>query len=211
MIANEQTTLRVVTYNLGGGTKQYRGSVETMPLEQRDAMSELIKILDADVLCVQEVAQFIDADGKSHAMVDYIKDAGGYRHYLYGETLSMKRHMQVKKDTMVDGLFMDWWDWSKGNAIFSRSPFSRLGDPGKDGYPRNVPIFQPLSYEGSRDSDPRYVILARIKQPPPTTDSPEHAVWQQAVEKQAHRLKQLNQLLKKMLSLLLIQTKFQPL
>lgn len=166
MTANEQTTLCVVTYNLGGGTKQYRGSVETMPLEQRDAMSELIKILDADVLCVQEVAQFIDADGKSHAMVDYIKDAGGYRHYLYGETLSMKRHMQVKKDTMVDGLFMDWWDWSKGNAIFSRSPFSRLGDPGKDGYPRNVPIFQPLSYEGSRDSDPRYVILARIKQPP---------------------------------------------
>lgn len=34
---------------------------------------------------------------------------------------------------------------------------------------------------------------ARISQPPPTTDSPEYGVWQQAAEKQAHRLKQLNQ------------------
>lgn len=34
---------------------------------------------------------------------------------------------------------------------------------------------------------------ARMNQPPPTADSPEHAAWQQTAEKQAHRLKQLNQ------------------
>jgi len=166
MAGSPQSTLRVITHNLGGGTKQYKGSLESMPMEQKEAMRGLIRELNADVLCVQEVAQYIDADSLQHSMVDHIRDAGSYPHYLYGETLSMKRHMQVKKDTMVDGLFMDWWDWSKGNAIFSRQPFSRLGDPTKEGYPRNVPIFQPLSYEGSRDSDPRYVILARIKQAP---------------------------------------------
>jgi endonuclease/exonuclease/phosphatase family metal-dependent hydrolase len=45
-------------------------------------------------------------------------------------------------------------------------PFARLGNPNKDGVPRNVPIFTPLSYEGSRDTDPRYVILTRLKQDP---------------------------------------------
>ena len=160
------TKLRVVTYNLGGGIKQYKGALETMPLAQQEAMTSLIRKFEADVLCVQEVAQYIDAEGLQHSMVDYIRDAGNYAHYLYGETLSMKRHMQVKKDMMVDGLFNDWWDWSKGNALFSRYEFARLGDPKKTGFPRNVPIFQPLSYEGSRDSDPRYVIIGRIQHPP---------------------------------------------
>jgi endonuclease/exonuclease/phosphatase family metal-dependent hydrolase len=67
---------------------------------------------------------------------------------------------------MVSGLFNDWWDWSKGNAIFSNIAFSRLSDTNKTGVPRNVPLFQPASYEGSRDTDPRYVILTRLKQAP---------------------------------------------
>ncbi|MCJ7694403.1 MAG: endonuclease/exonuclease/phosphatase family protein [Anaerolineaceae bacterium] len=161
-----QLKLKLVTHNLGGGIKRYRGSIEAMPMEQLQAMIELISKLDADVLCLQEVAQYIDADGKLHSMVDTIQKAGNFPTYLYGETLSMKKHMQVKKDTMVDGLFMDWWDWSKGNAVFSKTPFSRLGDTSKEGVPRNVPIFQPSAYEGSRDSDPRYAILGRLKREP---------------------------------------------
>jgi endonuclease/exonuclease/phosphatase family metal-dependent hydrolase len=74
--------------------------------------------------------------------------------------------MQVKKDLMVNGLFNDWWDWSKGNALFSNIAFSRLSDTNKAGVPRNVPLYQPTSYEGSRDTDPRYVILARLKHDP---------------------------------------------
>ena len=46
-----------------------------------------------------------------------------------------------------------------GNSIHSSFPFARLADP-RSGMPRN-PITQPLSYEGNRDTDPRYVLLAR--------------------------------------------------
>lgn len=166
MKTNGQIKLKVVTYNLGGGTKRYRGSLEAIPMEQLQAMIKLISGLDADLLCLQEVAQYIDADGKLHSMMDTIQQAGNFPAHLYGETLSMKKNMQVKKDTMVDGLFMDWWDWSKGNAVFSKTSFSRLGNTAKEGVPRNVPIFQPKVYEGTRDSDPRYAILGRIKRAP---------------------------------------------
>lgn len=166
MSQTHQVSFRVMTHNIGGGIKKFEGSIDCMTPEKRQALIELVNKMRADVVCVQEVAQYIDADGAMHSMIEHIRQAGDYQHFLYGETLSMKKHMQVKKDTIVDGLFKDWWDWSKGNAIFSRSPFARLGDETKEGVPRNIPVFQPISYEGSRDSDPRYVILARIKQPP---------------------------------------------
>ncbi len=157
---------RVATLNIGGGTKQYEGQAESMTPEKRRKMGILISQLNVDILCIQELAQYIDAEGKLHSMTENIRSDCDYPYYLYGETLSMKRHMQVKQMKMVDGLFNDWWDWSKGNAVFSRFQFSRLGDETKEGTPRNIPIFQPLSYEGNRDTDPRYVILSRIKQPP---------------------------------------------
>lgn len=166
MISTMSSVLRVMSLNTGGGDKQYYSSENNPSPEQKTAMAKLVADLHPDVLCVQEVAQYIDADGILHSMVDQIRTSGNFEHYMYGETLSMKRHMQVKKEKMINGLFLDWWDWSKGNAIFSRYPFSRLGDETKEGTPRNVPIFQPITYEGSRDTDPRYVILSRIKHPP---------------------------------------------
>jgi len=74
--------------------------------------------------------------------------------------------MQVKKDVMVKGVFNDWWNWSKGNALLSRIPFSRLGDASRPGVPRNVPLYQPQAYEGTRDTDPRFALIARIKHAP---------------------------------------------
>ncbi len=157
--------LRVMTLNLGGGLKNFTGTNEPSS-GKSEAINQLIKRINPDVLAVQEVSHYVDADGISHSMVNQIRQAGGFNYSYYGETLSMKKHMQVKKDLMVNGLFNDWWDWSKGNALFSREPFSRLGDERKEGSPRNVPIYQPLSYEGTRDTDPRYVILGRLKVPP---------------------------------------------
>lgn len=157
--------LRVMTLNLGGGIKNFSGAPEESTYKNA-ALLDLLAQLRPDVLCVQEIDQYIDAEGIKHGMVELIKSIGEYPYHCYGETLSMKRHMQVKKDLMVDGLFKDWWDWSKGNAIFSRLPFARLGDESREGVPRNVPIFQPLSYEGTRDTDPRYVILTRLKRSP---------------------------------------------
>lgn len=157
--------LRVMTLNLGGGVKNYSGSSEDLA-GKTEAINRLIAQVHPDVLAVQEIAQHIDAEGNLDSMVDRIRMAARFDHAFYGETLSMKRHMQVKKDLMINGLFNDWWDWSKGNALFSRIPFSRLGDESKEGVPRNIPIFQPLVYEGTRDTDPRNVILSRLKVAP---------------------------------------------
>jgi len=157
--------IRVMTLNLGGGQKNFAGSLEQTE-NKTEALVQLIEEIKPDVFGVQEIAHYIDADGITHSMVDRIHTDCSFQHAFYGETLSMKRHMQVKKDLMVSGLFNDWWDWSKGNAIFSNFAFSRLSDTSKIGVPRNVPLFQPVRYEGSRDTDPRYVILTRLKQAP---------------------------------------------
>ncbi|MDD2521743.1 MAG: endonuclease/exonuclease/phosphatase family protein [Anaerolineaceae bacterium] len=157
--------LRVMTLNLGGGVKNFTGSPE-QSTGKAQALAQLMNEINPDFLGVQEVAQYIDADGGLHSMIERIKLDGNFDYHFYGETLSMKKHMQIKKDLMINGLFNDWWDWSKGNAVFSRTSFARLGNPGKDGVPRNVPIFTPLSYEGTRDTDPRYVILTRLRQEP---------------------------------------------
>lgn len=157
--------LRVMTLNLGGGVKNFSGTVDDTAGKSH-ALATLLNQIKPDVLGVQEIAQYTDADGILVSMVERIRTDAGFDHSYYGETLSMKRHMQIKKDLMINGLFNDWWDWSKGNAVFSRHPFSRLGNPTKEGMPRNVPVFQPISYEGTRDTDPRFVILTRIKHDP---------------------------------------------
>ncbi len=157
--------LRLMTLNLGGGIKNYRGTPKES-CDKSEAISLLINRIKPDVLGVQEIAQFLDGDGNMHSMTDRIRYDIQFSQAFYGETLSMKHHMQVKQALMVEGIFNDWWDWSKGNAIFSHLPFSRLGDPEKSGMPRNVPVFQPSRYEGTRDTDPRYVIITRLKAAP---------------------------------------------
>jgi len=196
-----KSSLRVMTLNLGGGLKNFSGTLETNA-SRSEALLTLIRQIKPDLLCVQEIAQYVDGDGLKHSMVDLIREGAQFAHAYYGETLSMKRHMQVRKDLMVEGLFKDWWDWSKGNAVFSRLPFARLGCGKLDGFPRNVPIFQPLTYEGTRDTDPRFAIIARVRQAPfpylvnlhLTTlvgergDAPDPAVIQSARELRAEQI-----------------------
>ncbi|MBW6467362.1 MAG: endonuclease/exonuclease/phosphatase family protein [Brevefilum sp.] len=158
--------LRVATLNIGGGEKTFEESNHDTQQSRLKALEMLIKRLDADVLCLQEVSQYIDADGANHSLMDKISDVGKYQHAFYGKTVSMETHMQVKKDVMVRGIFNDWWNWSKGNAIHARVPFARLGDPNRSGLPRNIPIFRPLAYEGNRDTDPRAALLTRLKEAP---------------------------------------------
>ncbi len=93
---------------------------------------------------------FVDADGVTHTLLDEIKESGGYSSAYFGKTVSMDTHLQVKKEVMVEGIFNDWQNWSKGNAILSRIPFSRLGDPEQPGKPRNIPLYQPPVYTGTR-------------------------------------------------------------
>jgi endonuclease/exonuclease/phosphatase family metal-dependent hydrolase len=158
--------LRVATLNIGGGEKTFEEFTHDTQQSRLKALDMLIKRLDADVLCLQEVSQYVDADGVNHNLMDKINTAGNYPHAFFGKTVSMETHMQVKKDVMVRGIFSDWWNWSKGNAIHARVPFARLGDPNRSGLPRNIPIFRPLAYEGNRDTDPRSTLLTRLKAAP---------------------------------------------
>lgn len=158
--------LRVATLNISGGEKTFEEFSHDTQHSRQEALQMLIGRLNADVLCLQEMSQYMDADGVTHSLLESVDRAGGYDYSYYGKTVSMETHLQVKKDIMVKGIFSDWWDWSKGNAIHSRYPFSRLGDPGRPGVPRNIPLYQPPAYHGNRDTEPRFALLARLKQPP---------------------------------------------
>jgi len=157
---------RIATLNISGGEKTHESFPENTTQARQEALLLLIKQLDADVLCLQEVAQYVDADGVTHSPIGAINEAGNYQHANYGKTVSMEAHLQVKKDIMVQGIFNDWWNWSKGNTIHSRLPFSRLGDSDKSGVPRNIPLYIPPAYEGTRDTEPRLALLARLKENP---------------------------------------------
>ena len=158
--------LRIATLNISGGEKTFDIFPHETQLSRRKALEMLVSRLDASVLCLQEVSQYIDADGEIHGLMDCIDRAGDYQHAFFGKTVSMETDLQVKNDVMVKGIFCDWWDWSKGNSIHSRMPFGRFSDSKRSGVPRNIPLYRPVSYEGNRDTDPRYALLARLKEPP---------------------------------------------
>lgn len=158
--------LRVASLNVGGGEKTFEEFPHDTQKSRQEALNLLVDHLDADILCLQEVSQVVNADGVTHSLMDELVKAGNYDYSYYGQTLSMVTHMQVKKDVMVKGIFNDWCNWSKGNAILSRIPFGRLSDPSRPGVPRNVPLYQPPAYEGTRDTDPRFAVLTRLDKPP---------------------------------------------
>lgn len=159
-------TLRIATLNVSGGQKTFEEFPHDTQQSRLEALGLLVKQLDPTLLCLQEVSQSVDADGVSHTLLDNLIESGQYPDSFYGKTLSMETHLQVKKDIMVKGIFNDWRDWSKGNAILSKLPFGRLSEPDRAGAPRNIPLYQPPAYQGNRDTEPRYAILARLKQPP---------------------------------------------
>ncbi len=152
-------SLRLMTYNIGGGRKNYRSV-------QKEIV-ELIQKIGPDVLALQESTELIDSEDEKISVPELIAGMAGFgKNYYYGETLSMQANMQVKNTIMVQGIYQDWKNWSQGNAILSRQGFTRLSDPGKEGTPRNIPLYRPPVYEGTRDTDPRYAILTRIKYAP---------------------------------------------
>ena len=158
--------LRIATLNISGGEKSFEEFPQATQKSRQEALEILVNRLNATLLCLQEVSEYLDSDGLTHSLMDGINKAGSYDYSYYGETISMDTHMQVRKDVMVKGIFNDWWDWSKGNAIHARIPFARLSEPSRPGTPRNIPIYQPPVYEGTRDTEPRFVILTRLKEPP---------------------------------------------
>jgi len=150
---------RLMTYNIGGGRKSFDSSTE-------DAI-EVIRKVSPDILAVQEATSWQDADGIWNSTANMIADGAGFgNRFYFGPTLSMQEHMHVKKAIFINAMFNDWRDWVQGNAVFSRWGFARLGNPSKPGMPRNIPLYSPPVYQGNRDTDPRYGVLARVRKLP---------------------------------------------
>jgi len=149
-----------MTYNIGGARRDF-GS----------ALPDVIKVINEespDILVVQEAKDYQDANGVwQRGDLIQIAQAGGFGNkYRFMPTLSMQEHMHVGKTLFVRSIFEDKQDWQQGYAIFSRWEFARLGDPQQTGEPRNVPLYRTPLYQGNRDTEPRYALLARIQKEP---------------------------------------------
>ena len=148
-----------MTYNVGAGRNNF--GVEPT------GVLKTIQACAPDILAVQECVDWIDVENRAHNFSDAIAQAGDFgSNFYFGPTLSMRENMQIKKSVMLNALYEDITDWAQGNAVFAKGGFTRLSDPAKPGKPRNVPIYQPPVYEGNRDTDPRYAILARLDHEP---------------------------------------------
>lgn len=145
--------VRLMTYNIGGGRKNL-GS-------QFDSILEVIKNESPDILAAQEATTWNTLDGDQIDQPKMISATGmSAKYFFFGPTLSMRDNFDARKDLFIHGIFKDWENWQQGNALISRWPFTRLGN-NKPGSPYNLPLFK-VMYSGNRETDPRYIILARI-------------------------------------------------
>jgi endonuclease/exonuclease/phosphatase family metal-dependent hydrolase len=143
-----------MTYNIG--------AVKKAGYSFEGALS-IIEENQPDLLAVQESVEMVDLDGMWVRQAVSIADRLGYgNNHYFGAAISMREHFTSKKSLFVDGMFAGWQDWWLGNALVSRWPFVRLGDCTKPGIPQNLPLYRPLRYEGTRDTDPRGMVLGRI-------------------------------------------------
>ena len=70
--------LRITSLNLSGGDKIFEEFSHDTHQSRQEALQILIRHLNADLLCLQEVSQYIDAGGVLHTPMDYINHTGGY-------------------------------------------------------------------------------------------------------------------------------------
>jgi endonuclease/exonuclease/phosphatase family metal-dependent hydrolase len=148
-----------MTYNIGGG--HMRGASE------KSLIVKMIRDVSPDILAIQEAAQWLDAEGLWHSDLDEIAEALGKEfEYTVAPTLTMKTQMHPNNKAMMDALFNDCQDWQQGNALVSRWPFHRLASPGQPGVPHSIPLYRSPVYEGSRDTEPRSALVARIGRAP---------------------------------------------
>ena len=155
MSERENKQIKLMTYNVAGGRKDLQTSIADLV--------QVVKEEAPDILGLQEACELVDADGKRFQAAREIAVSLGNYHSIFYPTLSMREHLHLGKKIFIDSLFKDVQDWSLGNALISKWQFTRLSDPSIPGRPADVSLYRPPVYEGTRDTDPRNLILTRIK------------------------------------------------
>jgi len=143
-----------MTYNIGGGRKNLGSRFSNI--------LEIIQRENPDILAIQEGVKWESLDENEIDQIRSIAEDGiKSKYYFFGPTLTMQENFHIKKELFIHGIFNDWKNWQQGNALFSRWPFTRLGNSNILGSPHNIPLYKVL-YSGNRETDPRYVILTQI-------------------------------------------------
>jgi endonuclease/exonuclease/phosphatase family metal-dependent hydrolase len=133
LTAKPGASFRLMTYNIGGGRKDF-GSVW-------DSVITVIREVSPDILFLQEAIEWWDADQNTLSLPQAIGEALEYMQGVYfGPALSMQEQFHPGKAIFVHGVFHDYREWRQGNAVLSRSGFSRMADPGRAGEPWNIPL-----------------------------------------------------------------------
>lgn len=158
----EGARLKLMTYNIGGPRR-----------DSESALDNVIKVIQEnspDILVLQEAVEWLDAEQCWYGTASDIASALGYmKGRCFGATLSMQEHFHAGKTIFVHAISRGWQEWRQGNAILSRWDWVQLEDIAKASELCNIPLFRPLQYEGNRDTEPRYALLARVRTP---TNSP---------------------------------------
>jgi endonuclease/exonuclease/phosphatase family metal-dependent hydrolase len=150
----EEFKLKLMTYNIEGGRKNLNS--------QFTKILRIIKQERPDILAIQEAITQTTLDGNEIDQSKSIAEDGvGSKYYFFGSCLTMQDNFHIQKELFIHSIFNDLENWQQGNAIFSRWPFVRLGNSGRQGSPYNVPLYK-VPYGGNRETDPRYIILTQI-------------------------------------------------
>ncbi|MFZ6027847.1 MAG: endonuclease/exonuclease/phosphatase family protein [Chloroflexota bacterium] len=156
-MSDELVRYRLMTYNIGGGRKNFGSELESI--------CQVIREHAPDILALQEVSAWTDAEENEHNTIENIFASGNlFQAHYFGPSLSMRTHFHPGKKIFIKSLFTDCLDWKQGNGLLSRWPFVRLSDREQRGRPQNLPIHRPAVYHGDRDTEPRHMVLARVHQ-----------------------------------------------
>lgn len=157
----DQLRLRLMTFNIAGGKRAYSMSDEN-PYPHLQAIIGIVRDAAPDILVLQEVTDWEFRDGaRASALAGIAHTCGFERGCHFDPTLTLRDHLHVGNEIMIDALFADVANWRRGNAVCARPGFVQLADATTPGSPRGVPIFRPPRYEGNRDTEPRNAVLAR--------------------------------------------------
>lgn len=144
------------------------GAAKKVSRYEANSVESVISELSPDIIALQEAVEWEEEGGSTYSLVDELArvNSTGRWHRSFSATLTMRAHMDTRKAVFVDSLFKDRLDWRQGNALLSKRRFVRLGDPTRPGSPKDVPLYRPAVYQGSRDTDPRHALIGRVDWPP---------------------------------------------